>query len=306
MTRSPAVVAVFAAAFSAAVALASAARADRLVLSDGRIVEGSVVRDGDVYRVASRFGEAEIAVKDVRDWVKAKSLETEWRERSAKLAPDDHAGRADLAKWLFDSGREMEARALAEQVLALDPESAVAHAVLGHIRHSGAWMSPDDAKRAEGLVEHGGTWYTPEEWSNLDASAKGKAEDASRAAEGRRVAVLVNDATRLMLAPDPALRAEGKRRLEALARENKSDAIAKLVTQVKAYADAMDAYIAAESSATVLAECRIQLARLKRPIQSFSTSLASNLNSAPVVIQLPEVEIIKLNTTVGIPAGTER
>ena len=54
-------------------------------------------------------------------------------------------------------------------------------------------------------------------------------------------------------------------------------------------------------SATVLTECRITLAKLKRPIQTFTTSLASNLNSAPVAIQLPEVEVIKVGTTVKFP-----
>ncbi len=108
-----------------------------------------------------------------------------------------------------------------------------------------------------------------------------------------------------MLAPDPALRADGKRRLEALARETKSEAMAKAATQLASFAGAVDAYMDAlrrGDSATVLSECRIQLARLKRPIKTFQTSLSSNLGGAPVSIQLPEVEIIKLNTTVPIPA----
>src|SRR5262245_56974870 len=289
------------AAAAAFLAGAPEARADRLVLNDGRVVEGSVAKEGAVYRVVSRFGEAEVAAKDVHEWVKAKSLEAEWRERSAKLAADDHAGRADLAKWLLESGREPEARALAEQVIASDPENAVAHGVLGHVRHHGSWMSPSDAKRADGLEEHGGTWYTPDEWKNLDAAAKQKAEAESRAAADKKGGEQVNEAGRLMLAPDPAIRAEGKRRLEALARETKNEPIGKLVTQVAAYADAVDRYVAAES-ATVLTECRITLAKLKRPIQTFTTSLASNLNSAPVSLQLPELDVIKVFTTVPIPA----
>jgi len=284
---------------------ATPAAADILTLADGRLVEGAVVRDGDVYRVVSRFGEAEFPAKDVRDWAKGTSVEAAWRERSAKLALDDHAGRATLAQWLVAAGRATEGRAVAEQVVAADPENALAHEVLGHVRHRGAWMSPDDAKRADGLERHGDAWYAPEEWAALAADQKAAAEAAARAADGRRVARALNEAAQLMLAPDPALRADGKRRLEALARETKSEAMAKAATQLASFAGAVDAYMDAlrrGDSATVLSECRIQLARLKRPIQTFQTSLSSNLGGAPVSIQLPEIEVIKLSTTVPIPA----
>lgn len=290
---------------------ATAARpvaADVLTLVDGRLVEGTVVKDGEVYRVVSRFGEAEFPASEVRDWAKAPSVESEWRERSARLAPDDHAGRAALAAWLVEQGRATEGRAVAEQVLAADPENAVAHEVLGHVRHRGAWMTPDEAKRADGLERHGDRWMTPEEWAALGAEARAQAETDARAAEGRRVAAELNAAAQLMLAPDPALRAEGKKRLEALARETKTEAIAKAAAQLAAYAGAVDAYLDAlhrGDTATVLSECRIQLAKLKRPIKTFQTSLSSNLGGAPVSIQLPEIEIIKLNTTVPIPAGVK-
>jgi hypothetical protein len=45
------------------------------------------------------------------------------------------------------------------------------------------------------------------------------------------------------------------------------------------------------------------MSKLKRPIQVFETSLASGPlgGSAPVKIQLPELEVIRVRTTVGIP-----
>ena len=291
-----------------AAAYAPAARADRLVLADGRTIEGVVTKDGETYHVVSRFGESELAAKEVKSWEKGKTLEEEWRARSAALTPDDHAGRAALAKWLSDAGRVEEARGVASQVVEADPENALAHEVLGHVRHAGAWMTPDDAKRADGLVERGGQWYSPEEWVRLDAEAKAKVNAKEGEVTSKRVAARVNEAVRLMLAPDAKLRDEGARRLEAIAKETKTEAIGALVPKLRAFADATDQLLAAAaggggSSSTVLAECRIQLARLKRPIQNFTTSLAGNINSAPVTIQLPEVEIIRLDTTVGIPAG---
>jgi hypothetical protein len=289
-------------------AVAPSALADRLELADGRVVEGTVTKDGETYRVLSRFGESEVPAKDVRAWTKSKSFEAEWRERLAAVKPGDHAGRAGVAKWLLELGRTEEARASASAVLDEDPENAVAHEVLGHVRHKGEWMTPDAAKRADGLEEHGGAWYTPAEWALVDGAAKAKAADLDRAAASRRTNVAVNEAVRLMLSTDKELREVGERRLRTIADETGSDAIRGLVPQVQAYAGAMDALATAVTaeSATVLSECRIQMARLKRPIKTFQTPLSSGPGgvspNAPVTIQLPELELIKLNTTVPIPA----
>ena len=277
-------------------------------MADGRIVEGHVVKEGDLYRVTSRFGESTVPVKDVKAWTVAKTVESEWRERLTALKPGDFAGRAALAKWLLGADRPEAARAMAKEILEADPENAVAHEVLGHVRHKGAWMTPDEAKAADGLVRRGDRWFTPEEWAVLDADAKAKVEEAERGAKGRRVSAALNDAVRLALSPDAKLRAEGLARMRALAKETESPAIDGLVPQVLAFAEANDRMAAALArgsieSATVLTECRIQLARLKRPIQNFQTSLSSNISTAPVTIQLPELEIISVGTTVLIPAA---
>lgn len=295
----------------AALPIARSAGADTLDLADGRTVEGRVTKDGEVYRVVSRFGEVEIAAKDVVTWTKSKSVEAEWRERLSRLEAKDAAGRADLAKWLSEQGRADEARATASAALEIDPENAKAHEVLGHVRHKGAWMAPDEAKRADGFEEHGGRWYTPEEWAIATTESKRSAEDADRAALARRVSARANEAVRAMLSPDRVLRAKGKAALLALAKETKTVEIERLAKDVEAYADASDKFLAAmdggggggEGGSSVLAECRIQLAKLKRPIATLTTGLASNLTASPVVIQLPELEVIKVGTTVKIPTG---
>jgi len=287
-----------------------AASADRLTLTDGRTVEGLVRKDGDVYRVISRFGESAVPVADVKSLEAGSSFEVAWRARAEKLAADDFEGRAALAAWLAAEGRPDEARVLAEAVVEADPENAAAHALLGHVRHRGAWMSPDEAKAADGLLRRGDAWFTPEAWARLDAEAKAKAEAAETTRATRAVGARLNDAVRMMLSPDQVVRAQGAKRLEALAVETKSEAIKGLVPQVTAYAAAADRMVAAAGapdaaggSAMVLAECRIQLAKLKRPIQTFRTGLASNAAGAAVEIQLPEIEVIRVATTVGIPAG---
>ena len=294
-------------------ALAPAALADTLELTDGRVVEGRVLKEGEVYRVTSRFGEAEVPAKDVKTWTKAKPVEVEWRERLDKLAANDFAGRASLSKWLAEQGRPDEASATALGVLEGDPENAVAHGVLGHVRHKGEWMTPDDAKRSDGLEEHGGNWYTPEEWKLVGPEGQKKAAAEEAALHAKQVSARINEYVRWMLSPDRALRARGKARLEAMVKEQGMPDLAKVITQVEAYAAAGDKLAAAydggggvpsgESSGSVLTECRIQFAKLKRPIAQLSTSLASSAGGAPVTIQLPELEVIKVNTTVRIPTG---
>jgi len=298
---------------AALVAAAPTALADRLVLSDGRVVEGAVTKEGSDYRIVSRFGESVLPEKQVTEWVKARPFDEEWRERLAALPEGDLDARASLAKWLAESGRASEAEATAGLVLESDPEHAAAHAVLGHVRFRGKWMSQEAANLEQGLVRKGDTWYTPAEWALLDPDGKKKAEEAETVAAQKRRAEAVNEAMRLMLAKDANLRVEGERRLQEIAKESGSKEIAALVPQVQAYAAANDRMVSAlasqpgESRGRVLAETRIQLATLKRPIRQLATSLASGptgvpvSTNAPVIIQLPELEVITLKTTTVIP-----
>jgi hypothetical protein len=296
-------------AAGASLGLASPARADILELADGRVVEGAVSKDGQEYVVRSRFGESRVAAKDVKTWTKSKPVDEQVREHLGRLAPDDAANRALLARWLVDLGREEEGRALADAVLEIDPENADAHAVLGHVRHAGRWCTPDEAKRAQGLEQHGGEWYTPEEWKNLSDAARNAAAEGEAKARAAAIARDVNEAVRLMLSPDPSVRARGKKRLESLAAETGSEKLRELARNVEDYVKAVDEY-QAKAAATagsgegmVLGEIRATLSKLKRPIQEFSTSLASNIGGAPVRIQLPELEVIRVRTTAPIPVA---
>jgi hypothetical protein len=288
---------------------AAPARADVLELRDGRLVEGLVFQQGESYVVRSRFGVVEIPAGEVKSRTVCRPLDEQIRERLDALAPDDAENRAVLARWLVDLGREDEGRAMAEAVLELDPESALAHGVLGHVRHQGVWRTPDEAKRAEGLEKHGDRWYSRAEWENLAAAERREAEEAEAAAQAAAFRSEVNRAVRLMTSPDPNVRARGRARLEALAAEYDAPRLLDLARAVDEYvkkADELQAALAAApsggASGTVLGEIRATMSRLKRPIQTFETSLASSLGGGPVKIQLPELEVVRVRTTVGIPA----
>lgn len=292
---------------------ATEASADILELKDGRFVEGVVLKDGDTYRVTDRFGVVDIAVKDVKTWTKGKSVDDMVKEHLARLGPEDVKNRVHLATWLTKLGRGEEAEEIFRGVLVLDPENEKAHNGLGHIRHRGKWVTPDEAKQAEGYEKHGGKWYTPQEWKNLVAKDAEQAKALEEAARKKKINADVNKYVRLMMSPDPAVRARGKSLLQGLAEELDNDELRGLVKRVEEHvkriadlrkkaAAATAAGLTPGARGTVMGEIRATMSKLKRPIQTFETSLASSAGGAPVRIQLPELEIVKIRTVGVIPA----
>ena len=288
------------------------ARADILELDDGRLVEGVVVQVDDQFHVQSRFGSTTVPVARVKAHTKARSVDEQVREHVASLDAADAENRALLARWLVDLGRVEEGTAMAADVLELDPESAVAHAVLGHVRHEGVWRTPDEAKRAEGLEKHGDRWYTPQEWANQGKSVREQALERERQLEKDGLQDDVNRAVRLMLSPDASLRRRGRSLLDGMAKEFDNASLAELARNVDAYVRKLDEAAAAAAMATgpggasgtgtVLGDIRATMSKLKRPIETFETSLAGGpFAGAPVKIQLPELEVVRVRTTAAIP-----
>lgn len=285
--------------------LAAPVRADLLELKDGRVVEGAVEDLPEGYRLRTRFGESLVPKADVKAWTKGQTVDELVAARLQSLSAEDAENRARLAQWLVDLGRAEEGRALAEAALEIDAENATAHAVLGHERHGGRWMTPDEALRAKGLEQHDGRWFTPDEWRNVGAAAQKAALEADARLARQKLGQEVNRLVRLMASPDAATRARAKKRLEELASESKDDALKRLIADVEQYvakADELAKAASTGSSANVLTEIRATLSKLKRPILVFKTSLASNIGGAPVAIQLPELEVINVRTMVGLPA----
>lgn len=279
--------------------------ADTLELRDGRVVEGEVEVLDEGYRVRTRLAESLVPKADVLAHRPGATLDSLVEDRLQALAPDDAENRAQLAQWLVALGRLEAGRSLAEAALEIDAENATAHGVLGHERHGGRWMTRAQAMRAKGLEEHDGRWYTPEEWRNLGAAQRAEVEAAERRARVGSAAREVSTLVRRMASPDLAVRAAAHERLLALGKETGNADLPRLAAEAQAWAKALDEYTAARragATGRVLAECRIALSKLRRPIQTFETSLASGGAGAPVRVQLPELEVINLEAMVGLPA----
>ncbi len=299
------------------IGMAPPAQADTLELNDGRVVEGAVLGSATEkgkkgLLVLDRFGVAFVANDTIKKRTKGRDLDSQIRERLAKLPEDDFKNRARLARWMATVGRTEEALDLAARIIAKDPENAIAHGVLGHERFRGKWMTPDAAKRAQGLERHGNRWYTPDEWKNAQAKERDAANAAERKAQAAALRKKVNRLVGLMFSPHQATRERAEAALRALGDETKSKAIPELIERVKAYRNKLDDVRVKAAAGSIagaggggtgyaLTEFRVAMSKLKRPIREFQTSLASSLGGAPVTIQLPELSVIKVNTTALIP-----
>jgi hypothetical protein len=164
---------------AALVALATLARADVIVLKDGRREEGEIVReDGAGVVVRTGLGELSFARSEIVEIVRKKTPRAEFAEREARARTA--ADFFDLGEWARGQKLDALARKAWKRALELDGEHAQARERLGFVRHGGEWLTVEQrdarlreedaaAKRAAGLVEHEGRWVRAEDKQRLDA-----------------------------------------------------------------------------------------------------------------------------------------
>ena len=158
--------------------VALSARADVVVLKDGRRIEGEIAReDARQVVVKTGLGELTFARADVVEIVRKKTPRAEYAEREAraKTAEDFF----QLGEWAREAKLAALAKKAWKRALELDADHASARERLGYVRHEGEWLSEaerdarvaaaaDAARRAAGLVEHAGRWITPEDKARLE------------------------------------------------------------------------------------------------------------------------------------------
>ena len=276
----------------ALLAVAGSAGADVVHLKNGHQIEGDVTESAGKLVVKMKRGTVTLDKSEVaRVEVKPSTLD-EYRERLAKLAPDDVEGRFELAVWLDEKDHGLDAKKAYEAVLEIDPHHRGAHHSLGHVRYDGKWMTEDEMMTAQGYVRYEGRWVTTEE-------AELYARDAATKAAVAKLQEQVTTLVRAMASPSASRRDRAYRKLVTVAHEWKSPELVEKAGQVKAWYD--EAYRILAERQMVLTEVRATMATLKRPIPTFTTSLGAF--SSPVSIQLPELSVVSIGTTVNIPAG---
>lgn len=283
-----------------------AARADEILLANGRTLEGAVKESGDLVVVERPGMRLEIRRDEVKEIRKSPSAKEQFAAKAAAL----EAGKGDaeahhrLGLWAESKGLRDEARKEQERAVALDPEHAGARRALGFVKAGGKWRPEDEVMREKGLVRAGGRWVSPEEAERI---ASGKEEPPAKEKERReardrerRLRKSLNAALAAVAAADPGARARGEAALVDVAREMADPGLEARAPEIRAYYDRVYEEI---ERARALMEIRAKVVTLKRPIPTFTTSLGAF--SSPVTLQLPEVSVISINTTVVVPLSVE-
>jgi hypothetical protein len=173
-----------------ALALAPA-RADTVVLTDGRQVSGRTSEEGDSIVVQQKFGEVRFPKALVAKIVKEDDLYSQLERKQKDLANGTADDRYTLGVWCREKGLDAEARSAFLSVLRLDPDHTGARAGLGYVRQDGRWLTEDDLMKAKGLVKFDGRWMEPAEKVRLEADQAKKralAREAAKKAEDEREA----------------------------------------------------------------------------------------------------------------------
>ncbi len=166
------------------------ARAHEVETKDGTVYEGKIIVDDDEHVVVLTTFDGRKSVPRA-DVVREDKFVPPLRDQlayRADLAKDSVPDLFALYKWAKEKGFEPELVQILERIVEIDPKSARAHKLLGHVKVKDAWMTPDekaaqdaaahDAEmRAKGLVPYQGRWVTPEE---KDALEKGLVKDGDQ------------------------------------------------------------------------------------------------------------------------------
>lgn len=285
--------------------LAASAAADDLILKDGTTLSGQVVEEGNHLNVVDRDRKYVVKKSQVKSRVEARHFMDEYDARLAELPDDDADAIFEFGKWLDENQWASHARRAYEEVLELDADHRAARRALGYRLYEGEWVSPDELNRQKGLVQFEGRWYTKHDIAQIQKRLKDN-EDFRRTYERRKRA---NDKLNTLVSRFKSLwknkRQDAYEELYAYAEGLNSPELRKFADDTKAYYDHMATVICASYRART--EIHATLTKLKKPIDTFTTTLGASIGAfsaqSPVTIQLPELDIAEIHTTVEIPAA---
>jgi hypothetical protein len=276
---------------------AASARDDDVLLANGNKLEGKARRDGEFVVIETTTGTMRLDAKDVKSITVAPTKEDVYREQLAKAAPKDAAGHIAMADWARDHGMPAFETKHLKAAIDSDPDHAAARARLGFIRYEDRWVTDDEYHLARGFVRVGGEWVSKDEILRRESERRAK---EMAAAHVKRIQACVAK----MSSPKRKVRLEGRVALQEYAETLSDPSLAQFATKVATYYNESWRAVKAEwEGGTATVEVRATKSELKRPIPTIETSLGGF--STPVRIQLPEMSIVSIRTTVRVPISIE-
>lgn len=290
--------------------LSTTALADEVHLTDGRILSGKVVKQGNTVSVTDRDTKNVIKASQIKDKgiVAKKSFMDEFEERLAKLAFDDAEATYEFGLWLEENDWATRASRAYERVLEIDEDHRGARRKLGYKLYEGEWVSPDELKRKKGLVqwEMDGKWYTKHDLAQIQAAIKNNEKFRQRVSEQKKINKNVQGLLKGFTTFNKKKRQVAYEKLYSYAEELNSPEIRKFADDTRAYYDQYVKHLCAQMMART--EIHATMTKLKKPIETFATNLGAAVGGifpaqTPVRIQLPEISIAEVHTVADIPAG---
>ena len=284
---------------------AASATADDIHLKDGQVLSGRVIEESTRYLVVDRDRKYAVKKTKVQKVVPGESFMELYEKRLEKLPEDDAEAIYEFGRWLVENDWASRARRAYEEVIELDADHRGARRALGYKLYEGEWVSPEELNRRKGLVEFEGRWYTKHDLAQLKASIEGNAKLKAAYEQRRKMNDKVNRISRKFANFSKRARNKAHKELYMYAEQLNSPELRKFADDTKAYYDTQVAVLCAKMMART--EIHATHTQLKKPIDAFETRLGAAIaifpSQNPVKIQLPEISIAEIHTTVDIPVG---
>lgn len=136
-----------------AVVFSGAARADRVQLVDGAVIEGEARREGDKVVIELDAGEITLAADEVARIDEGPSVLARLAALEATERRRGVPGWMALADFCRDEGLRTRELAFLERVIEREPDHAEARARLGYVKEGAAWIKAEERARARKLIE---------------------------------------------------------------------------------------------------------------------------------------------------------
>jgi tetratricopeptide (TPR) repeat protein len=117
--------------------------ADVVTTTDGRRLEGKIVKETDEYiEIKMKYGSIKIPQSKVEKIERGKTKLDEYEEKLAEIDKKDKEHLLKLAEWCKKNGLNSERKELLRKVLKLDPANDTAGKALGYEKKEGTWVKP--------------------------------------------------------------------------------------------------------------------------------------------------------------------
>jgi len=149
-------------------AIAGPARADRIVLVGGTVIEGRVTAKNGKVVIETESGEIAVPAESVSRVEKGDASVSRFEARYAALRPGDVHARLELADYCRAHDMRAREHKVLLEVIEIDRDNETARARLGYVKTEHGWLTREEAMQTRGLVREDGKWVSREDRAEME------------------------------------------------------------------------------------------------------------------------------------------